>query len=261
MAQEQFSPKRRPGGVSVALAGGFLIQAGLLALLLARGRIGTLAAIGAATIYGVAAATIWYRAAGPRFGVANTVTTLRGGMIAVLPALILAPGGVDPVTAWAVVFFGALALALDGLDGKLARRLGESSAFGAHFDMEVDAAFVLFLSGVVAATGRAGLWVLLTGLMRYLWVAAGMIWPLLREPLPPSLFRKSVCVILLLLLLFAMAPVRLPGGAALPCVAGLVLLLASFGRDLLWLMRKTGGAIPRRVEAVIDDGAVPVESE
>jgi phosphatidylglycerophosphate synthase len=261
MAQNAFPPKRRPGGAGVALAGGFLIQAGLLALLLAHRRIDILAAIGAAVIYGAAAAAIWYRAAGPRFGVANMVTTLRGGMIAALPALILAPGSVDPVTAWAVAGVGALALALDGLDGRLARRLNESSAFGARFDMEVDAAFVLFLSGVVAATGRAGLWVLLAGLMRYLWVAAGMIWPLLCEPLPPSLFRKSVCVIVLLLLLFAMVPVILPGGAALPCVVGLILLLASFGRDLLWLMRRTGGVIDYPVEAVGYEGAAPVESE
>jgi phosphatidylglycerophosphate synthase len=175
--------------------------------------------------------------------------------------LVLTPGSFDPALLWAVVIFGLLALAMDGLDGRLARRLNESSAFGARFDMEVDAAFVLFLSGAVAATGRTGPWILLAGLMRYLWVGAAAIWPLLRRPLPPSLFRKSVCVILLLLLLLGLAPVVPSGRAALPCAAGLVLLLASFGRDLLWLLRKADGTVDDQVTATLYDGAVPMESE
>jgi hypothetical protein len=41
----------------------------------------------------------------------------------------------------------------------------------------------------------------------------------------------------------------------------LVLLLASFGRDLLWLMRKAGGTVDDQVTATLYDGAVPMESE
>jgi phosphatidylglycerophosphate synthase len=258
-------PKRPNSGAIPALAGGFLVQAILLAALLAAGRIGAPAAMAAIALYAVIAILVWY-GAGERgrghFGLANTVTSMRAGVIAVLPALILAPGRFDAVLAWAVVGFGLAALALDGLDGRIARQRNESSAFGARFDMEVDAGFVLFLSILAAATGRAGAWIVLAGLMRYLWIAAALVWPLLNAPLPPSLFRKSVCVVLLLLLLLAMAPVLPPSRTPLPCVIGLLLLLASFGRDLVWLLRKAGIAGARiKAGADVYDGDVRVESE
>jgi phosphatidylglycerophosphate synthase len=265
MIQPRPVPKRVRSGAVMALTGGFLGQAALLATLLAAGRVGGLAVTVAIGIYSVIAALVWHALGGlerQHFGLANTVTALRAGMIAVLPALILAPGRVDAVLAWAVVGFGLAALGLDGLDGRIARRRDESSAFGARFDMEVDAGFVLFLSALVAATGRAGAWIVLAGLMRYLWVAAARVWPLLDAPLPPSLFRKSVCVVLLLLLLLAMAPIVPRSRAPLPCIAGLVLLLASFGRDLVWLMRKAGIARAHiKAGADVYDDGMRVESE
>jgi phosphatidylglycerophosphate synthase len=265
MNQPRPVPKRLRSGAFTSLAGGFLVQAILLAALLAAGRVGALAVTVAIGIYSVITALVWHALGGlgrEDFGLANTVTALRAGMIAVLPALILMPGRVDAVLAWAVVGFGLAALALDGLDGRIARWRNESSAFGARFDMEVDAGFVLFLSGLVAATGRAGIWILLAGLMRYLWVAAARVWPLLNAALPPSLFRKSVCVVLLLLLLLAMAPIMPPSWVPLVCMAGLVLLLASFGRDLVWLLRKAGIARAHiKAAADVYDGGVRVESE
>jgi phosphatidylglycerophosphate synthase len=41
-------------------------------------------------------------------------------------------------------------LALDGLDGWLARRFGLASAYGARFDMEVDGFLILVLALLVA---------------------------------------------------------------------------------------------------------------
>jgi phosphatidylglycerophosphate synthase len=232
-------PCRR--GAVRALAGGFLVQAALLIALAASGRDGIPAVTVAVAIYSLMAVLVWRgidSLGRNRFGLANTVTALRAGMIAAVPALIAAPGRLDGAFGWAVIGVALIALALDGLDGRIARRRHEASAFGARFDMEVDAAFVLLLSVLVATSGRAGVWIVLAGLMRYLWVAAGWLWPLLRGPVPPSLFRKSVCVVLILLLISALLPIMPPILAPLPCAVGLILLLASFGRDLLWLMRK-----------------------
>jgi hypothetical protein len=124
---------------------------------------------------------------------------------------------------------------------------------------------VLFLAALAWTTGRAGPWILLAGLLRYLWVGAAALRPLLRRPLPPSLLRKSVCVLVLLLLLLAQAPIIPPAWAPLPCALGLGLLLASFGRDLVWLIRGAGMAVamPRHIQAgaaVYDDNP-PMESE
>jgi phosphatidylglycerophosphate synthase len=254
-----------PLGAGPVLTGGFLLQATLLAPLLAGGRIGVLAMTAAAAIYSLAAILVRQRFGGGDFGLANSVTAGRAGLVSALPALILAPGGVDAAIAWAVTGLGLAALALDGVDGWVARRRHEASAFGARFDMEVDAGFVLFLSALAWTTGRAGAWILLAGLLRYLWVGAGALWPLLRNPLPPSLFRKSVCVLVLLLLLLALAPIIPSAWAPLPCALGLALLLASFGRDLVWLVRGAGmaAASPPHIQtgAAVYDGRPRVESE
>ncbi len=219
------------------LAAGAVVPAALTGLLLAGGRIGLAAMTAALAIYSLTAFLAWRGHGGGRFGWANSVTTLRAGLVSVLPALVLSGDSLG----WAVTGCGVFALALDGVDGFIARRLGEASAFGARFDMEIDAAYVLFLSALAAATGRAGGWILLAGLLRYLWVAAAWAWPVLQAPLPPSRFRKSVCVVVLLLLLLALAPFIPASVAPLPCALALALLLVSFGRDLVWLMRSEGG--------------------
>ena len=76
-----------------------------------------------------------------------------------------------------MVVVGTCCLVLDGVDGKVARARGETSAFGARFDMETDAALLLALSLAVPALGIAGWWALAIGGMRYAYVAAGWIAP------------------------------------------------------------------------------------
>ena len=253
-----FPPDRRRSGAAAVLAAAAAVPAVLTAALLAGDRIGIWAMTAALAIYSLIAFLAWRSHGGGAFGWANTVTSLRAGLVSVLPALVLSADSIG----WAVTGFGLLALALDGVDGFIARRFGEASPFGARFDMEIDAAYVLFLSALAAATGRAGAWILLAGLMRYLWVAAAWAWPMLRAPLPPSLFRKSVCVIVLLLLLLALSPFIPVALAPLPCASALALLLVSFGRDLVWLMRSAGmAAAGIQRDGVLYDGFPRVESE
>lgn len=133
------------------------------------------------------------------------------------------------------IWFGcsALALALDAVDGLVARRTGTSSAFGARFDMEADAFLILVLS-VYTATNLGG-WVLAIGVLRYAFLAAS--WPLtwLRAPLPPSFARKTVAALQGVLLLLAV-PLPKPPATVIVALA-LALLCGSFGRDILWLRR------------------------
>ena len=72
-----------------------------------------------------------------------------------------------------LVRLAAVALALDAVDGWVARRTGTVSELGARFDMEADAFLILVLSGFVADS--LGGWVLAIGLMRYAFVAAGWV--------------------------------------------------------------------------------------
>jgi phosphatidylglycerophosphate synthase len=144
---------------------------------------------------------------------------------------------VDPTAAFAIVSLGLLALILDGFDGRLARSSGLASAFGARYDMETDAFLILVFSLLAWQLDKAGSWVVLSGLLRYLFIAAGWALPWMRGALPPSRRRQAVCVIQIAVMLAVLLPfVTLPLSAVLSA-ATLCLLCYSFLVDVLWLYR------------------------
>ena len=177
-----------------------------------------------------------HRLPGDRFGKANSVTAIRLALTCVLAAALVTPAWSGKL-AWSLVALAATALALDGFDGWLARRYREATRFGARFDMEVDALFLLVLALLVAAVGKAGLWILLAGLWRYGFVAALALWPALQQPLPPSQRRKWAFVAQAVLLIVCLAPSVSSALAPWLAGCGLALLSASFSLDLLWLYR------------------------
>ncbi|MEU1408730.1 CDP-alcohol phosphatidyltransferase family protein [Streptomyces sp. NPDC005728] len=168
------------------------------------------------------------------FGPANRVTLGRATLVGGVTALVADSfESSPPVTL--LVGLTAVALLLDGVDGKVARRTGTSSALGARFDMEVDAFLILVLSVYVSM--RFGPWVILIGGMRYAFVAAARVAPWLNAPLPPSFARKTVAALQGICLLLAGAEL-LPHAADLAVVLfALGSLVWSFGRDVLWLWR------------------------
>ena len=125
-----------------------------------------------------------------------------------------------------------VATALDGVDGWLARRMKATTAFGARFDMEVDAALVMVLSILVWRYGKAGAWVLASGLLRYAFVASGAIWPWMHAPLTPTRRAKFICVIQLGALIIAMLPMVPVPASSIVAGVGLAALIYSFGVDV-----------------------------
>ncbi|MGW6291128.1 CDP-alcohol phosphatidyltransferase family protein [Streptomyces sp. NPDC055058] len=175
-----------------------------------------------------------HRSRSRSFGAANRVTLGRAILVGGVTALV-ADSFQDSPPVSLFVGLTAVALILDGVDGKVARRTGTSTALGARFDMEVDAFLILVLS--VYLSMAMGPWVLLIGGMRYGFVAAARVWPWLNAPLPPSTARKTVAALQGVLLLLAGAEL-LPHAANVAVVAlALGLLLWSFGRDVFWLWR------------------------
>jgi phosphatidylglycerophosphate synthase len=172
----------------------------------------------------------------PHFGPANAATLARA-----VPVVLVAGLAVAPHSAAAAAFAtlaGTLVALLDGLDGRLARRHGVESPFGARFDMETDALLVMALAVLAWRWDRAGAWVLLSGLMRYGFVAAGALAPWMRRPLPPRRRRQAVCVVQIVVLLAVVAPL-LPAEASAPlALAGLLVLTASFATDVAWLAHR-----------------------
>ncbi len=97
--------------------------------------------------------------------------------------------------------------------------------------MEADAALFMVLS--VLAAPVVGPWVLLIGLMRYLYVAAMRVRPALRRPLAFSQSRRLIGGGQGVAIGIAMLPiVPVPLAQAIVGLA-LALLLFSFGRDVL----------------------------
>ena len=106
-----------------------------------------------------------------RFGSANVVTSCRLLLLLLLAAVSHRLGS------FALAMCFLLALLLDVLDGYVARRGGHASAFGASFDMEVDAVFVLLVGYLLWLRAGLGLWVLGAGLLRYVYVLTLVLVP------------------------------------------------------------------------------------
>ncbi len=176
-----------------------------------------------------------------RVGAANVVTLARLILTCLFAgfALQIAQSAVPPtpVAAWTFFAVAALAAALDGIDGPLARRQGLVSAFGSRFDMETDALLILLLSIAAHALEKAGAWVLIGGTLRYLFVVAGWLWPALARPLPPSLRRQAICVIQSAALTLLVTPVITSPASGLLAFAAFILLVYSFGQDVVWALR------------------------
>jgi phosphatidylglycerophosphate synthase len=171
----------------------------------------------------------------PRFGPANVVTTTRAMLAALAAGLIGYPAPASVL--WGVIGLTGVVAILDGLDGWLARATRMISAFGARFDMETDAAFILVLSVLVWQHGKAGAWVLLCGLMRYAFVAGGRLLPWLGAPLRATLRGRAVAVGQLVGLSAALAPsLPVPASAAVAAVT-LATLSWSFAIDVAFLAR------------------------
>ena len=177
---------------------------------------------------------------GPGLGPANRLTLARATLVLPLAALALLPEVFTGVGYWWMVGLSALALALDGFDGPLARRTDTESAFGARFDMELDAFLLLALSALLWRSGKVGSWVLLIGGLRYFFVLGGLRWPSLRGALLPSRRRKVVCAMQGIVLVICLAPLTRPAMAMALAASALLLLVYSFVVDTYWLVRRSG---------------------
>jgi len=173
------------------------------------------------------------------FGWCNTVTLMRATAVCWLAGLWFAANAHwSDTIAWGASIAGLVLLTLDGLDGWLARRRGNSSSFGARFDMEVDSLLALVLAVLVWQTDKVGAWVVLLGLFRPAFILASHWWPKLQADLPPAWPRKVVCVIQVAALATMLAPVVTPAVATGLAALALALLVWSFGRDTWWLLHQ-----------------------
>lgn len=185
---------------------------------------------------------------------ADWVTFVRASL-AVGVAAVVATSFERPVSVALLVSLAATGLALDAVDGWVARRT-ETGNLGANFDAEVDAFLILVLSVYVARS--TGAWVLVIGVARYAFLGAGWALPWLREPLPPRYWRKFVAATQGIVLTVAAADVLSVAAGRIAVGGALVLLAESFGRDILWL--RVNRKAPKGA-GLLDAGPTPSASE
>lgn len=167
-------------------------------------------------------------------GPASVVTLVR----AVLTAWVIGFVG-QPVAAThagALWFAAGFAFFLDAVDGRVARSTGTASPEGARLDMELDGLTVFGLTALLWWLDRAGPWVMLAGLWRYLWIGASLVLPWMNRPLFPSSRRPWACGIHLLCTIFAILPWSMGWIGPTLALVGFLAVTASFAIDFAWLV-------------------------
>ena len=173
--------------------------------------------------------SVWLRTPVPlALGAALSMgVSLRGAGVLTLPNLVtyfrlLLPVGAILIT-WRepllVLPFAVLAFVLDGLDGWLARRRGQATAFGAMFDQEADAYLVLLLCVELVVACNVASWVLIAGALRYVLVLTRLL------AAGPIAERRSR----LGRLIFGFSYLSLVAGLVEPALASTLLLPAAVG--------------------------------
>jgi phosphatidylglycerophosphate synthase/uncharacterized membrane protein YbhN (UPF0104 family) len=158
-----------------------------------------------------------------RFGMPNLITTARLLMtMGLLFAYGRHPG-------WQLAATAGFILLMDVVDGWVARKTGQSSAFGASYDVEADALLVMTIAMLLFSRDTAGPWVLLAGLLRYLYVLAPALFPTPAGQAPRSRHGRIVYVTLLSCFIVALV-VEGPGGR-LFALAGTIVITASFAHS------------------------------
>lgn len=225
-----------------------VLLAGVLAALAASAGVGVVR-VTFGVVLAVAAAALLVRGArtaGARsLGPAGSVTLARGALMIGVATLV----GLDGTGQAALVVLSLVALALDAVDGPVARRTGTASALGARFDMETDAALLLVLSVHVAAVTGAW-WVVALGLLRYLYAGAARVLPWLDGELPVRRSAKVVAAVQGVVLIVAAAGVLPAAVERAALMTALAALLWSFGMSVAHRWRVSDEHPVRRRAAV-----------
>ncbi len=162
------------------------------------------------------------------FGRANAITLAR-----LLAGLSLCFLGSTTSSGVLVFVLALLVLIVDGLDGWMARRHNESSEFGEYFDKETDAFFLLVLCFVAYFQEKAGLWIILPGLLRYIFVFVLVV----MKPGIDKEYRSRMARVIYVTMIIALLSVFItPAWFYSPLlVVGITGLFLSFAHYFRWL--------------------------
>jgi CDP-diacylglycerol--glycerol-3-phosphate 3-phosphatidyltransferase len=178
------------------------------------------------------------------FGLANTVTLLRGALYAVVAGFVVVPADTDLV--WIPALCYGTGAVLDKLDGTVARTVGQQTALGSRLDTAFDTFGFVAAPLVAVLWGLLPVWYLAISAARYVFLA-GIGWRRVRGlPIydrPDSDLGKYLAGVQMAFITIALVP---PAPTdTVWTVAPIVLApsLAVFGRDYL----AVSGRLPERL--------------
>jgi len=188
----------------------------------------------------------------PSFGWGNTLSILRGFLIAALAGFLFLPWR-DGWLGWLPFITYLLAALSDFFDGYLARVQNHVTELGTVLDMNNDSWGVLIVTLLVFVYGQVPVWYLSVGLARYLFIA-GLRW---REkqgkenlPLPPSARRRAFAGVQMGFIVAMLAPFLSPPATTLAATLFMIPFLLGFLYD--WRV-STGKVMPERENALYDN--------
>ncbi len=103
------------------------------------------------------------------FGLANTVTLVRGALYAVVAGFVVVPAGTD--LAWVPALCYGVGVTLDKLDGTVARTVGRPTELGTRLDTAFDTFGFVAAPLVAVLWGLLPVWYLAISAARYVFIA------------------------------------------------------------------------------------------
>ncbi len=168
-------------------------------------------------------------------GLADYLTFVRGIFICFLAGFLFSPQP-EGWLAWIPGFFYLTVVSIDGVDGFLARRLGQATAFGEKLDMEFDGLGTAVATLLAYEYGKVPVFYLFVAGLYYafqigLWLSQKTGRPV--SSLRNSNYRKIVGGLNSVFLSVALWPVWGPPGSFAAATILMLFVIASFTKD--WL--------------------------
>ena len=168
------------------------------------------------------------------FGVANTLTLVRGALYAIVAGLVVVPAGTD--LAWLAALCYGIGVLLDKLDGTVARTVGQETELGTRLDTAFDTFGFVAAPLVAVLWGLLPVWYLSISAARYVFIAGIRLRRLRGLPVydrPDSDLGKYLAGVQMVFITIALVP---PVPTDLVWAVAPVVLAPSlivFGRDYL----------------------------
>jgi len=176
------------------------------------------------------------------FGLANSITLVRGGLYAVVAGFVFVPA--NTALAWVPALCYGAGVVLDRVDGAVARTVGDETELGTRLDMAADTFGFVVAPLVAVLWGRLPVWYLAISAARYVYLA-GIYYRRRRgKPTydrPDSDLGKYLAGVQMVFITLALAPAVPTGLVFAVAPAVLAPSLAVFGRDFLYV----SGRLPR----------------